>query len=56
MVRPRYETARKTATVAQARTWGKAVRLRFELRDADLYAFQFVPYAPEPVRPDLTAK
>ena len=32
---------------------GKAVRLRFVLRDADLYAFQFVPYAPEPQRPAL---
>ena len=30
---------------------GKPVRLRFLLRDADLYAFQFVPYAPEPKRP-----
>ncbi len=33
---------------------GKPVRLRFVLRDADLYAFQFVPYAPEPARPDLS--
>jgi len=32
---------------------GRPVRLRFVLHDADLYAFQFVPYAPEPVRPDL---
>lgn len=29
---------------------GKPVRLRFVLRDADLYSFQFVPYAPEPRR------
>ena len=35
---------------------GRPVRLRFELRDADLFAYQFAPYAPEPVRPDLTAK
>jgi hypothetical protein len=27
------------------------VRVRFVLRDADLYAFQFVPYAPAPARP-----
>jgi hypothetical protein len=33
---------------------GKPVRLRFLLKDADLYSFQFVPYAPEPKRPDLT--
>ena len=32
---------------------GKPIRLRFLLRDADLYAFQFVPYAPEPERPEL---
>jgi len=32
---------------------GKPVRLRFLLRDADLYAFQFVPFAPEPQRPDM---
>lgn len=32
---------------------GKPVRLRFVLRDADLYAFQFVPHAPEPVRPAI---
>ncbi|NDK16147.1 MAG: hypothetical protein GW911_29320, partial [Armatimonadetes bacterium] len=32
---------------------GKPVRLRFVLRDADLYAFQFVPYAPEPTRPEV---
>jgi hypothetical protein len=30
---------------------GKPVRLRFALQDADLYAFQFVPYEPDPVRP-----
>jgi hypothetical protein len=30
---------------------GKTVRLRFVLRDADLYSFQFVPYGPDPVRP-----
>jgi hypothetical protein len=29
---------------------GKTVRLRIVLADADLYAFQFVPYQPEPVR------
>jgi hypothetical protein len=29
---------------------GQPVRLRFVLRDADLYAFQFVPYASDPVR------
>lgn len=33
---------------------GKPVRLRFVLRDADLYSLQFVPYAPEPAAPDLT--
>lgn len=33
---------------------GQPVRLRFRLRDADLYAFQFVPFEPEPPRPDLT--
>lgn len=32
---------------------GKPVRLRFVLRDADLYAFQFVPYEPEPTRPKV---
>ena len=31
---------------------GKPVRLRVELKDADLYAFRFVPYAAEPDRPD----
>jgi hypothetical protein len=29
---------------------GKPIRLRFVLRDADVYAFRFVPYAPEPER------
>ncbi|MDZ7617750.1 MAG: hypothetical protein U1E05_12145, partial [Patescibacteria group bacterium] len=32
---------------------GKPVRLRFVLRDADLYAFQFVPYEPDPERPNV---
>ncbi len=32
---------------------GKPVRLRFVLKDADLYAFQFVPYSPDPERPDV---
>ena len=32
---------------------GRPVRLRFVLRDADLYSFQFVPYEPEPVYPEL---
>ena len=32
---------------------GKPVRLRFIFNDADLYAFQFVPYQPDPDRPDL---
>ncbi|NUQ63709.1 MAG: hypothetical protein HUU20_14625 [Pirellulales bacterium] len=35
---------------------GKTVRLRFVLNDADLYAFQFVPYQPDPARPDPSAK
>jgi len=30
---------------------GKPVRLRFVLKDADLYALQFVPYAPDPPLP-----
>ena len=30
---------------------GQPVRLRFLLKDADLYSFQFVPYQPDPVRP-----
>jgi hypothetical protein len=29
---------------------GKAIRLRFALKDADLYSFQFVPYEPDPER------
>lgn len=33
---------------------GMPVRLRFVLRDADLYAFQFVPWEPDPLRPDLS--
>ncbi|MGC9317596.1 MAG: hypothetical protein ACP5KN_06105 [Armatimonadota bacterium] len=33
---------------------GRPVRLRFVLRDADLYSFQFVPYEPEPDYPDLS--
>ena len=33
---------------------GQPVRLRFVLRDADLYAFQFAPYTPDPARPDLS--
>lgn len=32
---------------------GKRVRLRFVLRDADLYAFQFVPHETDPERPNL---
>lgn len=32
---------------------GKPVRLRFALRDADLYAFQFIPYQPDPQRPEV---
>lgn len=34
---------------------GKPVRLRFVLRDADLYAFQFVPYQPDPEVPTEVA-
>ncbi len=30
---------------------GRAIRLRFVLKDADLYAFRFAPYEPEPARP-----
>jgi hypothetical protein len=30
---------------------GRPVRLRFVLKDADLYALQFTPYEPEPARP-----
>ena len=32
---------------------GKPVRLRFRLRDADVYSFQFVPYVPEPARHEI---
>ena len=32
---------------------GRAVRLRLALKDADLYAFQFTPYEPEPARPPI---
>ena len=32
---------------------GRAIRLRFVLKDADLYAFRFAPYEPEPARPPL---
>ena len=32
---------------------GKPIRLRFVLRDADLYSFQFVSYVPEPKRPKM---
>jgi hypothetical protein len=31
---------------------GTPVRLRFVLKDADIYSFQFVPYRPAPERPD----
>ncbi len=31
---------------------GRPVRLRFVLHDADLYAFQFVPYRPAPAAPE----
>ena len=34
---------------------GKPVRLRFVLKDADLYSFQFAPHQPDPVRPDPPA-
>lgn len=33
---------------------GKPVRLRFVLKDADLYSFQFVPYQPDPPAPEKT--
>ncbi len=33
---------------------GRPVRLRFVLRDADLYSYQFVPWEPEPEYPDMT--
>ena len=29
---------------------GKPIRLHFVLKDADLYSFQFVPYATDPNR------
>jgi len=32
---------------------GKPVWLRFVLKDADLYSFQFIPFAPEPQRPGI---
>lgn len=32
---------------------GKPVRLRFRLHDADVYSFQFVPFAPEPARLEI---
>jgi len=32
---------------------GKPIRLRFVLRDADLYSFQFIPYRPDPERTGL---
>ena len=32
----------------------RPVRLRFVMRDADLYAFQFVPYEPDPAAPDIS--
>jgi hypothetical protein len=34
---------------------GKPVRLRFVLKDADLNAFQFVSYQPDPVRAEPPA-
>ncbi len=33
---------------------GRPVRVQFQVRDADLYSFQFTDYAPEPDAPDLT--
>jgi hypothetical protein len=33
---------------------GKTVRLRFLLRDADLYSLQFAPYGPDPERPPIS--
>ncbi len=33
---------------------GQPIRLRFRLSDADLYAFQFVPYVPDLERPDVS--
>jgi hypothetical protein len=32
---------------------GRPVRLRFVLRDADLYAFRFAPFQPDPARPQI---
>ena len=32
---------------------GKPVRLRFVIKDADLYSFQFAPYTPDPKRPSI---
>ncbi|MEW6357755.1 MAG: hypothetical protein AB1696_15590 [Planctomycetota bacterium] len=32
---------------------GKPVRLRFVLKDADLYSYQFVPYEADPKRPEV---
>lgn len=34
---------------------GRPIRLRFVLHDADLYAFQFAPYQPEPQWPNVSA-
>jgi len=34
---------------------GKPVRLRFVLKDADLYAFQFLPFQPDPPLPPVGA-
>jgi hypothetical protein len=31
---------------------GRPIRLHFALKDADLYGFQFVPYTPDPIRPN----
>lgn len=35
---------------------GKPVRLRFVLKDADLYALQFIPYQADPVRPNVSSQ
>jgi len=35
---------------------GKPVRLRFVLKDADLYSFHFVPYAADPQRPSIPGR
>ena len=45
---PSYAAAAVTRPLA-----GKAVRLRFRLRDADVYSFQFIPYVPEPARHEI---